>query len=307
MSEFGIDKVSSDLSLPTTSIPIQKFDNYIYVNSKKRCKLIYREINNQGRYGLIQKCDRIEQITQYSESVVVKRPRSLSISLAPEAILQAVCFKTVENAGLAGSIAKPRDIYMVSNEVRYTMEYIDGMSLYAFLNLPGTDVEKAFLNCLMQLCFILYTLDLHLNFDHRDLRVENIWIRPLNSEKVYALDLGDKIYKIAFKYQVVLLDFGFACIGDSLRRAIVNLGNEVFSPIDPCPKTGRDMYQFLNSFLENKQIQEKISHEFLEQIQIWMRPHKIRSSKLSYVITYDPKFENKFLQPIELIRWFLRA
>ena len=307
MSDFGIDKVSSDLSLPNTSTPKQHFDNYIYVNSKKRCKILYKEINNQGRYGLIQKCTRIDDATQQSETVVVKRPRSPLLSLAPEAILQAVCFKTVVKAGLNGSIAKPRDIFIISNEVRYTMEYIDGISFQTFLNLPGTDVEKSFLNCLMQLCFILYTLDLHLNFDHRDLRVENIWIRPLNSEQVYTLENADKVYKVAFKYQVVLLDFGFACIGDSTRRAIVNLGNDVFSPIDPCPKPGRDLYQFLNSVFENKQIQEKFSHEFLEQIQFWMRPHKIRSSKLSYVITYDPKFENKFLQPIELIRWFLRT
>ncbi len=307
MSDFGIDSsfVSSDLSLPTLNIPKQHFDGFIYVNKTKRCKLLYKEINNQGRYGLIQKCTRIDQSTQESQNVVVKRPRSLSISLAPEAILQAVCYKTVLNAGLTGSIAKPRDIFISSNEVRYTMDYIEGMHLYTFLNLPGTDVEKAFLNCLMQLCFILYSLE-DLNFDHRDLRIENIWIRPLNSEQVYTLEIEGKIYKVAFKFQVVLLDFGFACIGNSTRRAIVNLGNEVFSPIDPCPKAGRDLYQFLNSFLENKKIHEKISREFLEQFQVWMGSHKIRSSELSYIITYDPNFENKFLQPLELIKFFLK-
>jgi serine/threonine protein kinase len=307
MSDFGIDSqyVSSDLSLPTSSIPKQQFDGYIYINKSRRCRLLYKEINNQGRYGLIQKCNRIDSATQNSETVVVKRPRLSLLSLAPEAILQAVCFKTIMNAGLNGSIAKPYDIFMTSNEIRYTMEYIDGISFHTFLNLPGTE-EKTFLNCLMQLCFILYTLDIHLNFDHRDLRIENIWIRPLNSEQVYTLKIDGVVYNIAFKYQVILLDFGFACIGDSTRKAIVNLGNEVFSPIDPCPKAGRDLYQLLNSVFENKQIQEKFSHEFLQQIQVWMKPHKIRSSNLSYIITYDPNFENKFLQPIELIRWFFR-
>jgi hypothetical protein len=146
MNEFGIDKVSSDLSIPISSIPRQKFDNYIYVNSKRRCKLVYKEINNQGRYGLIQKCHRIVNATYESETVVVKRPRSASISLAPEAILQAVCFKTVVNAGLVGSIAKPHDIFLTSNEVRYTMEYIDGISFQTFLKCCSKS-EKAMFCC----------------------------------------------------------------------------------------------------------------------------------------------------------------
>ena len=308
IDEFGIDSknVSSDLSISESNIPKQHFDGFIYVNQIKRCKLVYKEINNQGRYGLIQKCYRVDS-TNKSSIVVVKRPRSLSISLAPEGIIQALCFKTITKHGLYGSIPKPYDIFIVSNEVRYSMEYIDGMNLNTYLNLPGINIEKTFLNCLMQLCFILYVLEIDLHFDHRDLRIENIWIRPLHSEKIYSLTIDGKIYKVAFKFQVILLDFGFACIGNFKRRAVVNLGNEVFSPIDPCPKIGRDMYQFLNSFFENKQFHEKFSREILEQFKFWMKPYTIINSNISYLITQNPAFENKYLQPIELIRWFIKV
>ena len=309
VDEFGIDsdKVNSDLSLSEAYIPKQQANGKIYsVDKTLRCVVLYKEISNQGRYGLIQKCERIGG---NSMIMAVKRPRSPSISLAPEAILQNLCYHVLTKNGIAGSIPKPYDIFVLANEVRFTMEYVDGISFRTLLKRSETieTIEKTFINCLMQLCFILFYLGRDLNFDHRDLRIENIWIRPLQSEVEYTVTIDEVVYRLPVKNQVVLLDFGFACIGNSLKASVVNLGDGVFSKFDPCPKVGRDLYQFFNSCFEIKEIAGKFSGEFMEQIKNWMAPYKIGSQSFSYLITSDVKFKKENLNPVELIRWGIKA
>ena len=302
LTEFEIESTSinSDFTIPEAELPKQYVNGKVVTKAgRHRCDIIYQTIENQGRYGIIQACRRIESGTTIV--AVVKRPRSSSISLAAEAVLQALCYACVNKHGLAGSVSKPYDLFLFANEVRFTMEYIEGMSFKKFIE---EKCEAEIMNCIMQLCCILLILGEHLNFDHRDLRIENIWIRSLTTPKTYKIQIDGLDFQFEFKFQVVLLDFGFACIGDATRMALVNLGNSVFSPIDPCPKFGRDIYQFLNSCLENK-IQEKLSPTMLETIRNWMKPYKPIASALTYITTYDPKFELNKLTPINLLRWFL--
>jgi serine/threonine protein kinase len=305
LDEFEIESTSihSDFTLSEAVLPKQRVDGKILTKEGKlRCTLLYDEVKNQGRYGLIQKCRRYQG--NHEKLVVVKRPRSPSISLAPEALLQALCFKTAMDHGLKGSISKPFDLFLFANEVRFTMELIDGISFKEFLFQSRDTFESDFLNCLAQLCFILSILQTELKFDHRDLRIENIWIRPLAVEENYRVPIGSEFFLLKFKFQLVLLDFGFACMGDLKGRAIVNLGNGVFSHLDSCPKAGRDIYQFLNSCLEIKEIRQKISEELMAKFINWMEPYKIIPATLSYLITYQDTFANARLQPCEFLKWY---
>ena len=303
--DFEIDpaSVNADFTVHESALPKQRVDGKIITKAGRyRCMIEYQTIENQGRYGIIQTCKRTDT-DNLSKSVVVKRPRSPSISLAPEAILQGVCYDCLEINGLAGSISKIHDLFLFANEVRFSMEFIDGISFKEFIKSHTGD---EIINCIMQLCYILYILERDLNFDHRDLRIENVWIRPLTSTQTYTIqieNLPDQI--LEFNFQVVLLDFGFACIGDNFRKTIVNLGDNVFTPIDPCPKSGRDMYQFLISCFENR-IQDHLFKDFTEFIIKQMKPYTIIPSALSYITTYDPKFELNNLKPGELLRWYFR-
>lgn len=303
--DFEIDPVSvnADFTVSESALPKQRVDGKIITKAGRlRCIIEYRTIENQGRYGIIQACKRIDT-TNSTKNAVVKRPRSPSISLAPEAILQSVCYDCVEKHGLAGSISKTYDLFLFANEVRFSMEYIDGTS---FKNFIKSHTSDEIINCIMQLSYILYILARNLNFDHRDLRIENVWIRPLTSARIYTIQIENLVaQKLEFNFQVVLLDFGFACMGDNFRKTIVNLGDNVFTPIDPCPKNGRDMYQFLISCFENG-IQEHLSKDFTELIIKQMKPYTIIPSVLSYITTYDPKFELNNLKPGELLRWYFK-
>jgi len=300
--EVGSTSIHSDLTLSDEVLPKQRVDGKIITREGRlRCTLLYDKIKNQGRYGLIQNCRRFEG--KVEKQVVVKRPRSPSISLAPEALLQALCYKTVMTHDLSGSISQPFDLFLFANEVRFSMELIDGISFKEHIASSETG-ESEFLNCLAQLCLILSVLQVEINFDHRDLRIENIWVRPLAAERNYRIPIGSEFFDLKFKFQVVLLDFGFACLGDLKGRSIVNLGSGVFSSLDSCPKSGRDIYQFLNSCLEVHEIRDKISEGLLTKITNWMKPYKIMPATLSYLITYQAEFANMKLQPAEILRWY---
>jgi serine/threonine protein kinase len=303
MDDFEIDSTSinSDFTIPESALPKQRVDGKVITKAgRHRCSIIYQSIENQGRYGIIQACKRVEG---GSRTVVVKRPRSPSLSLAPEAVLQALCYLCVEENGLSGAISKPIDLFLFANEVRFTMEYVDGVSFKKFIQ---GHTHSEIVNCIMQLCCILFVLERELHFDHRDLRIENVWIRPLAEPKTYKIQIDGFDHQFEFKFQVILLDFGFACLGDLARRVLVNLGESVFSPIDPCPKSGRDIYQFLNSCFENG-IQERLSPEFIAVLKGWMKPYTVIATTLTYVTTYDLKFSLDSLNPIELLRWYFKV
>ena len=299
--DIEIHSLKSDFTIPNEELPKQRVDGKLINRAgQHRCTIKYETIQNQGRYGIIQSCKRVH--LGQTQNAVIKRPRSPSISLAPEAILQSLCYSCIEKNGLNGSISKPYDLFLFANEVRFSMEYINGLSFKDFI---VNHTEDEIINCIIQLCYILFVLEKNLNFDHRDLRIENIWIRPLTNSRKYQIQIGPDANELEFKFQVVLLDFGFACIGNSTRKSVVNLGDNVFSEIDPCPKNGRDMYQFLNSCFEIG-IQDKLSKDFVNLLKEWMKPYSVIATTLSYIITYDPKFKLNSLNPIEILRWYFK-
>jgi serine/threonine protein kinase len=98
-----------------------------------------------------------------------------------------------------------------------------------------------------------------LRLDHRDLKGDNLWIRR-DHPVSYTVELADGTsWHLESPFQVVILDFGFACIGGADGRAIVNLSDGILPRIDPCPKEGRDMFQLLASFWFKECVRERIS------------------------------------------------
>jgi len=195
------------------------------------------------------------------------------------------------------------DIFVFADEVRFSMEWIDGSSCMDFLGAQEVgEFEAVFLNIIIQICFLLEILGRELKFDHRDLKPENIWIRPLEEERNYVISIDGITYTLEFKYQVILLDFGFACIGSTIPP--MSLGQEVIPAMDPCPKTGRDMYHMLNRFLNDAGIRQKMSAGVFATMTEWMKPYNVRNPMLTYLITSDTKFENMSLRPAAIIRWF---
>ena len=303
--KFGIEKVDiSTFSIPLECIPRQRVDGLLKNrDGTNRARFEYGKIIDNGEYGLIQQCVRHSlSKVEAPRTVIVKRPRHIELSLTSEAILQALCHSVIQKFGFHNSVPDVYDIFMFGNEVRFSMEYVEGLNYVEFLKRnPG---EQVFMNLLLQLAFILYALETELGFDHRDLNAENIWIRTRSEPQVYSLEIDGVNYTLSITNQLVLLDFGFGCLGNTLtRRSHLSLGN-VIPAIDPCPKDGRDMYHILNRLLSNPFIVGMLSETLVSKLRQLMKPYKVEGPYLTHIFTSKPSFSIPALRPKEFIRLF---
>ena len=186
-----------------------------------------------------------------------------------EAYLHALLMKFLETQGLKTTVPHLYEITATTitthpptdasdlDTIWMTMEFIEGETLEAHLrhvlevgNAAKNDVIV--LDILLQLAHILNLLQSALRFNHRDLKINNLFIRSHSgdawSREVPAGD-GEHIWKC--RRDLVLIDFGFSCIAcgtgfDNPRATLVGAGSYYNAEHD-CMKVGRDLAHFLYS------------------------------------------------------------
>ena len=296
-----IDLVQEQLSIPRSLLPKEHITGEVKAGGVPRCHLAYKEVTHRGGYGIIQKA--VRTIESRSHTLCVKRAVPNSLSLCGEAIIQWLARGTLEGSGICGAIPDVYDIYEYAGETRFTMDFIEGINAVDAI-LTASDPTARFLSILAQTALILGVLEERLRLDHRDLKADNLWIQAKPVE--YRVRLGDDIWIFRDTHQVVLLDFGFACIGDCEGTAVVNLSDGVLPTIDPCPKEGRDLFQLLVSLWSVPAIRSAVHREIGEQVVQWLRyrgatydklVETAKESRWSYLAVSDRRFRHPPLHP----------
>jgi serine/threonine protein kinase len=270
-----------------------------------RCKILDRGVVAEGRSGIIRRIQRTPAVG--AQAVCVKIPKNPQQSLCPEALVQALCARTLQAAGVVGAVPAVYDIYRFADETRFSMEYVEGKSaIDAVLISPSPDTT--WLQILAQAALILGYLEEHLHLDHRDLKADNLWIRPRAVS--YSLKVGGVQWQVSAPFQVVFLDFGFSCIGGADGNALVSLTDGVIPLIDPCPKEGRDLFQLIGSMWSVPQVRERASPDIAADMELLLK-HRAASyidlvrktiqSTWIYMAVSDLKFHHPVLHPISLL------
>ena len=299
--------LTKEISLDTRLLPKQLADHTIRVFNggkpvKKRAVLTYGECINQGTYGMIMKGLRD------GIPVAVKIPKGAGYSLCQEALVQHVAYTTLEAAGIHGAVSRVIDIFDNGGDTRFSMEEIKGVSALQYFMESPNPIEAWFF-ILSQVAFILGFLEETLELDHRDLKATNIWIKRDVSIS-YKMKIGGDEWRIQSACQVVLLDFGFSCIGKD-GIAVVNVAHDVFPKLDPCPKEGRDIFQFIISMWSIKEVRDKLPpqiHSWIEEILKYKSisysdvSQKMKHSGWSYLVVGDAKFSHPVMHPISILR-----
>jgi serine/threonine protein kinase len=187
------------------------------------------------------------------------------------------------------------------------MEWIEGKSCYEYLfqRIAPADFERMFFHILFQLSFLLHTIQKHLPLDHRDMKLDNLWI--VEAPVKYTVHLPAIVpTTYTAPIRVVLLDFGFACLGTAEQTTVLNLGN-VIPDVDPCPKEGRDLYHILNRMLEPPAARQALSSSALELFERWMAPYGRSRHSETHILTSYPHFAIPSLHPTNFLRWFLET
>lgn len=299
---------STDFTIPLESLPRLLPDGRVWVGPVRtghlRCRMEDGPVMNRGSYGIIQKAMRTDPTGHRTPAIVIKRPKKPTESFGPEALLQRVAGDTLERVGAAGSVAKVRDIYQFAGEVRFSMDYINGCSAltYCLKQEPDEPAGRAFQQVLAQVCFLLLVLEREINFDHRDLKADNLWIRE-GTPVAYSYRVDSQLYEVSAPFQVVLLDFGYACLGSAEeKRAIVNLGDGVFPLLDPCPKEGRDMFQLLHSFWSVQPLRSRLPTAMQAEMGGFLVPPAAAPSfTWTYAVVAAAEFKIPCLTPARLL------
>ena len=292
-----------NLHIPLDKIPREDADGYL--SQEKYAKLTYEDILFEGGYGILQVCKRTD-LSGTILDTLVKKPKNKTY-LAKEAILQWIARKTLEPYGLERSIPQVYDIYSKSS-IRFCMERIRGDFPYIYLA-KVSNPDVFFFQLLLQVSVLLFFLEKDIYLDHRDLKANNLYIREEPVE--YSLIIEGVSYTVSAPFRVVILDFGFACVGDESGLTKTNIAPDIFSNSDPCPKEGRDLFHLLTSFWSIPSIRERMSASTKAEVDSWLvndtkdfskLARKLTQSHWVYVVTGDVDFKYPKLSPLVILK-----
>jgi len=204
-------------------------------------------------------------------------------SILAEAFLHALVLKVFETAGIPQRAPKlyevvgythgghsansPKDI----DSVWMIMEMLHGHTLERYLRIHlkplYTDHDTVAINeiiildILLQLAHCLYILQTKLRFNHRDIKLNNLFVRHHSDEWIRDLDIEGYGHYIC-KEEITLLDFGFSCIGCPADNTCIISAGSWFDTGDLCFKPGRDLCQFIYALHASYPLYKYVSAKF---------------------------------------------
>lgn len=200
----------------------------------------------QGAHGVVEAVVVESESEDATPEILFRKVPIDGNSLECEALFQYAAYHVLKKYGLKHSVARVRDIYRdprVGCAAVFTMVPFLNIKLLSdtLENRDLTDSDVA--SIIAQVAIIIYILDQELDMNHRDLKTTNVLVGTESA----AIDINYKGLAVVIKGgpAVKLVDFGFACAGNG-QRSFINAGN-FFPMSDPCPKTGRDLFQLLTT------------------------------------------------------------
>jgi serine/threonine protein kinase len=164
----------------------------------------------------------------------------MNINLYQEALFQQKLYRDLIPYKYSFSVPEVYDIgvFKQTNSIYFLMEPFTPtlVSRWLVKRIKKESIEF-FTYFILQLALILEVFEEFLKIDHRDLKLNNMLIKEEPIELDVKWSKGE--YKIKFPFQIVIIDFGFACKGN-----VIDLKNDFIKP-KFCPKEGRDMFQAL--------------------------------------------------------------
>jgi serine/threonine protein kinase len=256
---------------------------------------LYRE----GSYGKIYKADRMVvsrrpdgrfDVTEAPIEVIIKQtsPPTGSVILpvedvtahTSEALLHVLSWQIMQRTSVPWSIPRPYEVfgdYSTEHDgwlsMSMCMSFVQGRTLYSYMQRVWKKETKEangrlLLEILGQLAFILHHLQEGLRLNHRDVKINNIMIRPRAAP--ITLDLSGS--SMSMPFDLTLIDFGFACVGcpPPLLSTALQAGSW-FPMRDVCCKKGRDLAQLLFCIHCYFPLEEYLTVSLCAEIRSWLQ------------------------------------
>lgn len=286
----ALEEEFSSLGIPftrteTLAIWLQKHAQTWIAPSLQYVKGVYQSPNvslsqeSELLHGTFGTLFQVRRITNDENTLVyLKAPKAgRRGSLHMEGVLQAVARAILRAYGF--SYAVPRVLDIVRHPIHgvcLTFEKTpnarmlkDYFHTHIRWGVQTVENDRVFVSLLAQLAVYMYILEHEIGFNHRDLTGQNIlMIAPCIREQRIIL-LGTQKWSLVLEHKVMMIDFGFACIGDSDGHTRVYAG--AWGHNEFCPKQGRDLFLFLGSLWSSPALRTCVTPRFASLISSWLQ------------------------------------
>lgn len=265
-TELGLSKPFTFTDLQSVHLPRITMTNTIVTESGQiRCTLQPTNRIGRGGHGIL---------TEYIRNgtyVLLKTSHVEEQSIRIEAFIQWLAHKIFDKIHLGIRIPPVLDIVVFPDDTEgFTMvEYTDAQLASRWI-LESKAFERDFYHLLIQVAILLQILEDALNLDHRDVKADNLLILETPSSLSYICGKNNKRFTVHSPFTVVIVDFGYACLGNEEKLTEVDASEETLPPLDPCPKDGRDLFHLLVSLYGIDAFRKLLTPRLLQAFSEWL-------------------------------------
>lgn len=273
----------------------------------------------KGKFGEAYCADRLEG--QMSQVCFIKTSPEHPQGLLLEGILQSIAHTVLRVYGFPKAVPKVLDIVQhPMHGIAISLERAVGAKLFSDWlehglqwGHPSVSNDRLVCEVLVQITTYMAILEHTIGLNHRDLKGTNVLMIAANQPVHQTVECGTKCWKIKTQNQAILIDFGFACMGNPDGTHIVSAG-EYLPELDFCPKQGRDCFLFLASLWNVEQFRKSVSpdlaqmfHKWLQtngetKWSNWLQTYTPTNMESMYLLTSASHFRSPSCSPTNLLR-----
>lgn len=279
----------------------------------------FNEFTNvvSGKFGIVYLVYREENEKEdTNDYVFLKTSPKYPKALLLEGILQTIAHTILCLNGFPTAVPRVLDIVKHPDfGIVFSVKRTPGSILFAdYLNTnfdwakPSVSNDRLVLEVIGQIATYLAVLESSIGLNHRDLKSTNVLIVPSEKEWSRTTCLNSFQWTIQGTFQVVLIDFGFACIGKPNGQTIVSAG-EHLPTIDFCPKEGRDLFLLFSTLWDipafrislTKGVQD-LFKKWLQDWADWLTTSSNTNHVSMYLLTNADHFRSDACRPLNVLR-----
>jgi len=241
--------------------------------------------------------------------------------LLKEGVLQSIAHTTLAYYKFPKAIPRvlaivnhpSHGIVLVLEKQSGTQLFADYLKTYVKWGIASISNDKLFLSVLAQIATYLYILETELGMNHRDLTGTNVLMVAPSIPVHQTVTLGAHTWTIHGDHQAILIDFGFACIGEAGGKAILSAG-EYLPAMDFCPKQGRDLFLFFASLWSIKLFRTSVTPALKTLFYKWLHDKtstqwaswlsaSVETDLMSmYLLTNAEQFKSPPCNPLDVLK-----
>ncbi len=230
----------------------------------------------KGKFGEAYCADRLEG--GRTEICFIKTSPEHPQGLLLEGILQSIAHTILRVYGFPRAVPRVLDIFHHPTKgIAISLERATGAKLFSDWlehglqwGQPSGSNDRLLCEVLAQIATYMAILEDTIGMNHRDLKGTNVLMIAANQPVYQTVECGGARWKIKTQNQAILIDFGFACMGNMDGTRIVSAG-EYLPELDFCPKEGRDCFLFLASLWNVEQFRKSVTPSLAQYFHKWLR------------------------------------